>query len=56
MNEGWAAGGGLLVKSPYASKSKGEGLGWRWGGIDGVREKTGIFRGRREALSRDSHR
>lgn len=41
MNEGQA--GRFLVKSTYASKSKGEGLGWGSGEIDGVREKTGIF-------------
>lgn len=55
MNEGRA--GRFPVKSTYASKSKGEGLGWGSGEIDGVREKTGIFfHGRKEALSRDSQR
>lgn len=51
MNEVQAGGGGSpRVKSPYASKSK-ETEGWRWssGGSGGVREKTGILRGRRRS-------
>lgn len=42
------------MKSPHASKCKGRRARMALGRDRCAKEKTGIFRGRREALSRDS--
>lgn len=54
----WVEGGRgwFSWNSHMQQRATEEGLGFGQRGIDGVREETGIFRGRREALSRDSHR
>lgn len=52
MNEKQAVGAGeRLFESPYASESKGEGLGWGWGGMVVEEKKREFFFEAGEKLS-----